>query len=73
MPHRLLKPLGTHAAWLILGILVGGGLVWAWPSQDAVGTPSTVAIVKPDITCATALARFWGPIRWAATSAATPK
>ena len=44
-----------------------------WPSHEAMGTPSTVAIVNPDITCATALARFCGPIRWAATMAATPK
>ena len=45
----------------------------AWPSQEAIGTPSTVAIVNPDSTWATALARFCGPIRWAAARAAIPK
>ena len=45
----------------------------AWPSHDAIGTPRTVATVRPVMTCATALARFCGPIRCAATSAATPK
>ena len=44
-----------------------------WPSKEAIGTPSTVATVRPLITWATALARFFGPIRWAATRAATPK
>jgi len=34
MPHRLLKPLGTHLAWLALGIAVGGSLIWALPSRD---------------------------------------
>src|SRR3981189_3303959 len=45
----------------------------AWPSQDAIGTPTTVATVRPHITCATAFARFCGPIKWVATRAATPK
>ena len=44
-----------------------------WPSKDATGTPRTVATVRPVITCATAFARFVGPMRWAATNAATPK
>ena len=44
-----------------------------WPRNDATGTPRTVATVRPVITCAMALARFCGPIRWAATSAAMPK
>ena len=42
-------------------------------SQEAIGTPTTVATVNPVITCATALARFRGPIRNEATIAATPK
>ena len=45
----------------------------AWPSHEAIGTPTTVATVSPVITCATALARFFGPIRKDATIAATPK
>ena len=40
MPHRLLKPLGSRVAWLILGIGIGSGLSWAWPSQDAVAFTS---------------------------------
>ena len=40
MPYRLLKPLGTRVAWLNLGIAVGGGLAWAWPSQHAVAFTS---------------------------------
>ena len=43
------------------------------PSQEAIGTPTTVATVKPVMTWATALARFRGPIRKDATIAATPK
>src|SRR3954471_353415 len=45
----------------------------ACPSQEAIGTPTTVATVNPVITCATALARFRGPVRKEATIAATPK
>src|SRR5258705_4772404 len=44
-----------------------------WPSQDAIGTPITVGTVRPPITCATAFARFCGPIKCVATRAATPK
>ena len=40
MPHRLLKPLGSRVAWLILGVGIGGGLAWAWPSQHAVAFTS---------------------------------
>ena len=45
----------------------------AWPSQEAIPTPITVATVSPHITCATAFARLCRPIKWVATSAATPK
>ena len=45
----------------------------AWPSQDARGTPITVATVSPHITCATALARFCRPIKCVAANAAIPK
>ena len=33
MPRRLLTTLKTRVACLFLGILVGGGLVWAFPTQ----------------------------------------
>ena len=36
MPHRPLEPLRSRLVWLVLGIAVGGGLVWAWPSRTAV-------------------------------------
>lgn len=35
MAKRLLKPLGSRLAWLALGVVIGGGLTWAWPSQSA--------------------------------------
>lgn len=35
MPHPLPKPSRSHVVWLVLGIAIGGGLVWAWPTQHA--------------------------------------
>src|SRR5690554_1154655 len=44
-----------------------------WPRKVMAGTPTTLAIVRPDSTNATAWPRFCGPKSVAATSAATPK
>ena len=33
MPHRLLTTWKTRVAYLFLGILIGGGFAWAFPSQ----------------------------------------
>lgn len=45
----------------------------ACPIQLATGTPSTVAMVRPDMTRAIACARFSIGTNFAATKAATPK
>ncbi len=45
----------------------------AWPSAAAMGTPTSVALVRPSITSPTARARRPGGASDAATSAATPK
>ena len=40
MVNRLLKPLASRLGWLVLGIAIGGGVSWAWPSQTAVAFSS---------------------------------
>ncbi|HCD03065.1 MAG TPA: hypothetical protein DER64_21335 [Planctomycetaceae bacterium] len=40
MVNRLLKPVASRLGWLVLGIAIGGGVSWAWPSQTAVAFSS---------------------------------
>ena len=40
MLNRLLKPLASRLGWLVLGIVIPGGVSWAWPSQTAVAFSS---------------------------------
>jgi hypothetical protein len=71
MPHRLLKPLGSRVAWLILGVGIGGGLARAWPSQHAVAFTSdrndkfamTTAMTGPASEAVFVLDFFTGQLR----------